>query len=628
MLLAPTGVAAINIDGTTIHSGLGIKCHGNFYQLKDKQKTILRNKLSEVRLIIIDKILMVSRKLFFQVHQRLIKIFGSDKDLPFANQSVIVCGDMYQLPPVRPSTIYSEVRNINNATIHEITSAGLWHLFKTAELTEIMRQRSDNTLIEVRNKIRVGNIDDFADNVLASSVVSTESDSFHNNTLRIYSENEPANLHNKEMLSKVDPSLVLIKPVDVFPKNITYSEKELQYLRTAKPRDTGNLTYLLELKVGAKVMLTGNINLDDHLINGQFGQIMAFQINNLQVTKIYIKFHDQKAGLKAMLNDIFGKSKRWIPLERSESTFTLKRKAGVIHRTQFPVTLSHACMIHKVQGISRHDVVISFDLNKQKSILPGQIYVTLSRLTNLQGMYLIGNYSKSAIKANNSAAEEYRRLRVEQSFLPLSFGNAETETLTIRLLNTRSLNKHAIDIECTSSIIDTDLLCLTETQLVPGQNTATVQDILNNFNFFFNSGIDKFESVAVCYLKSIQVFQVFNINGISIFSVNKSSFFEDNLRIALLYKKQSIPISIFSNSIDRLMASEQVDIVLGNFNIEALDLQQSIFFNNLLTVYDIVVDEPTHLGGSLIDQVYVRISNLHQVFVIFSFQIMMQLKLN
>ena len=375
-------------------------------------------------------------------------------------------------------------------------------------------------------------------------------------------------------------------------------------------------------------MLTGNINLDDHLINGQVGQIMAFQINNLQVTKIYIKFQDQKAGLKAMSNDIFGKSKRWIPLERNESTFTLKRKAGVIHPTQFPVTLSHACMIHKVQSISRHDVVISFDLNKQKSFLPGQIYVALSRLTNLQGMYLIGNYSKSAIKANNSAAEEYRRLRVEQSFLPLSFGNVEMETLTITLLNTRSLNKHAIDIECTSSIIDTDLLCLTETQLVPGQNTATVQDILNNINFFFNSGIDKFETVAVCYLKSIQVFQVFNINGISIFSVNKSSFFEDNLRIALLYEKQSIPISIFSNSIDRLMASEQVDIVLGNFNIEALDLQQSIFFNNLLTVYDMVVDEPTHLGGSLIDQVFVRISNLHKVFVISSFQIMMQLKLN
>ena len=572
LLLAPTGVAAINIDGTTIHSGLGINCNGKFYPLKDKQKTILCNKLSEVQLIIIDEISMVSRKLFFQVHKRLIEIFGCGKDLPFANQLVIVCGDLYHLPP----TIYSEIRNINNVTIHEITSASLWHLFKMAELTEIMRQVGDNTLIEVLNKIRVGNIDDFADNVLASRVFSTESDSFPSNTLCIYAENEPANLHNKEMLSKVDSSLVLIKAVDVFPKNFTYSEKELEYLRTAKPRDTGNLTYLLELKVGAKVMLTCNINLDDHLINGQVGQIMAFQRNNLQVTKTYIKFHDQKAGLKAMLNYIFGKNKRWVPLERSESTFTLKRKAGVIHWTQFPVTLLYAGTIHKVQSISLHDVVISFDLNKHKSFLPGQIYVTLSRLTNLQGMYLIGNYSKSAIKA-----EEYRRLRVEQLFLPLSFENVKMETLTITLLNTHSLNKHTIDIVCTSSITDTDLLCLTETQLVPGQNTATVQDILNNFNFFFNSSIDKFESVAVCYLKSIQVFQVFNINGISIFSVNQSSFSEDNLRIALLYKKQSIAISIFSNTNDRLVASEQIDIALGDFNIDALDLQQSIFVNNL-----------------------------------------------
>ena len=410
LLLAPAGVAAINIDGT-IHSGLGINCNGKFYPLKDKQKIILRNKFSEVRLIIIDEISMVSRKLFFQVHQRLTEIFGCGKDLPFANQSVIVCRDLYQLPPVRPPTIYSEIRNINNVTIHEITSAALWHLFKMAELTEVMRQGGDNTLIEVLNKIRVGNIDDFADNVLASRVVSTESDSFPSNTLRIYAENEPANLHNKEMLSKVDSSLVLIKAVDVLPKNFTYSEKELEYLRTAKPRDTGNLTYLLELKVGAKIMLTCNINLDDRLINGQVEQIMAFQRNNLQVTKIYIKFHDQKAGLKAMLNDIFGKNKRWVPLERSESTFTLKRKAGVIHRTQFPVTLSYACTIQKVQGISLHDVVISFDLIKQRSFLPGQMYVPLCRLTNLQGMYLIGNYSKSAIKVNNAAAEEYRRLR-------------------------------------------------------------------------------------------------------------------------------------------------------------------------------------------------------------------------
>ena len=71
MLLAPNGVAAININGTTIHSGLGINVGGKLCPLSEQHRAALRNKLSEVRLIIIDEISMVSSVLFFQVNQRL-----------------------------------------------------------------------------------------------------------------------------------------------------------------------------------------------------------------------------------------------------------------------------------------------------------------------------------------------------------------------------------------------------------------------------------------------------------------------------------------------------------------------------------------------------------------------------
>ena len=70
LLLATTGAAAINIDGTTIHSGLNIPCHGKIFPLSDKNQAILRNKYSEVQLIIIYEISMVPRKLLYQVHQR------------------------------------------------------------------------------------------------------------------------------------------------------------------------------------------------------------------------------------------------------------------------------------------------------------------------------------------------------------------------------------------------------------------------------------------------------------------------------------------------------------------------------------------------------------------------------
>ena len=95
LLLALTGGAAVNIDGKTIHSGLGINCKEHLFSLNDQQKASLRNKLSEVSIIIIDEISMVPRKLFIQLNHRLIEIFGCNKNILFAGLSVLVCGDLF-----------------------------------------------------------------------------------------------------------------------------------------------------------------------------------------------------------------------------------------------------------------------------------------------------------------------------------------------------------------------------------------------------------------------------------------------------------------------------------------------------------------------------------------------------
>ena len=92
-LLAPNRVAPININGATIHSGLGINVGGKLYPLSEQHRAALRNKLSEVRLIIIDEISMVSNLLFFQVNQRLTEIFRYSGKEPFAGLPYTVCGD-------------------------------------------------------------------------------------------------------------------------------------------------------------------------------------------------------------------------------------------------------------------------------------------------------------------------------------------------------------------------------------------------------------------------------------------------------------------------------------------------------------------------------------------------------
>ena len=91
---------------------------------------------------------MVSSVLFYQLYQRLNEIFGCVTELPFAGLPVLVCGDLYQLPPVKGTPIYCNTGNMRG-----FFSLELWRGFKIAELTEIMRQQGDSEFILLLNKI-------------------------------------------------------------------------------------------------------------------------------------------------------------------------------------------------------------------------------------------------------------------------------------------------------------------------------------------------------------------------------------------------------------------------------------------------------------------------------------------
>ena len=158
LMLAPTGVSAVNVDGVTIHSALSISPDRNFGKclpkLSDKMRCQLQNKYSELSVIIIDEISMVSNKLLLQMHQRLVEIFRCSSGKPFAGISVIVCGDFYQLPPIQQRPVYANFADSMLNICH------CWSLFKIAELTEVMRQRGDQVLINLLNNIRLGVVKD------------------------------------------------------------------------------------------------------------------------------------------------------------------------------------------------------------------------------------------------------------------------------------------------------------------------------------------------------------------------------------------------------------------------------------------------------------------------------------
>ena len=135
LVLAPIGVAAINVDGTTIHSALGIPVNcktQTLPKLSDAKRSELRNLYSEIEVIIIDEISMVSNITLTHIHQRLCEIFGCNLNEPFAI-TVLVVGDLLQLPPVKAQYVFipppGPFANLFS----------LWSLFKMCELTEVMR---------------------------------------------------------------------------------------------------------------------------------------------------------------------------------------------------------------------------------------------------------------------------------------------------------------------------------------------------------------------------------------------------------------------------------------------------------------------------------------------------------
>ena len=95
LLLGPTGISAVNMGGTTIHSGLGIKPGPKLLGFSDKMKASLRNRLSEVRLVLIGELSMVSSDIFNQVYARLLEIFLCAVSVAFAGLAVALLGIFY-----------------------------------------------------------------------------------------------------------------------------------------------------------------------------------------------------------------------------------------------------------------------------------------------------------------------------------------------------------------------------------------------------------------------------------------------------------------------------------------------------------------------------------------------------
>ena len=189
LLMAPTGVAAININGKTINTALAIpkKTSDNLPAMSDQKKTQMRMLLADLKLIIIDEISVAGNTTLLHIHQRLKEIFGTSHAHLFAGISILAIGDMYQLPPICRKPVFANYKNDVFNLYHP------WHLFTMIELVDIMRQKDDQPFAELLNRLRTASQTEEDIKCIQSRSVDPSNVNYPSDALHIWSENDPVN---------------------------------------------------------------------------------------------------------------------------------------------------------------------------------------------------------------------------------------------------------------------------------------------------------------------------------------------------------------------------------------------------------------------------------------------------
>ena len=353
-VLAPTGVAALNVRGQTIHSFFGFKPNVTLSKVRklseEDPKVLIVQKLDT---IIIDEVSMVRADLLDCV-DKFLRLNGRDSEQPFGGIQMIFIGDLYQLPPIVSyaekeyfSTLYPSPYFFD---AHVIQQTNLTLL----ELTTVYRQK-DPAFIEILNAIRSSQISRNHLTLLNARFDSTYQLDPEQLSMYLTTTNARAKEVNDEHLSRLSG----------IPHEVagtvegTFEEKDLPTDRT------------LGLKEGAQVMCIAN-DPAGNFVNGTVGKVLGWDKEGVQVKLDTGKICVIEKYTWEMFRYSVGK-------DGGLTTETL----GTFR--QIPLKLAWAVTIHKSQGKTFERVVIDLE---RGTFAHGQLYVALSRCTSLEGMVL------------------------------------------------------------------------------------------------------------------------------------------------------------------------------------------------------------------------------------------------
>ena len=241
-----------------------------------------------------------------------------------------------------------------------------------------------------------------------------------------------------------------------------------------KRSDTGGLLAVLKLAIGARVMLTANVDVSDGLVNGARGEVVhVITTTDNKVSKVLIKFDNPHVRLHAIQSSqYYSVYNDAVPLSKHEAIFLAQgRRGSEVTHLQFSLTLAWATTIHKVRGLTLDEIVVDI---KGGHFSPGQVYVAFSRVKTLQGLHIL-NFNTSAIKKSDKVHEEMCRLNTKQ-LATVPQLQCHSLSVTLALLNIRSIRAKLPDILHDESLSCANILCFCETWLSPLDSFPPIHD--------------------------------------------------------------------------------------------------------------------------------------------------------
>jgi hypothetical protein len=396
-ITAPTGVAAINAGGVTLHSFFQLPfgpilpdTTSSRAQYRYSKKKI--NTIKSLDLLVIDEISMVRADLLDGIDTILRRFRYSA--LPFGGVQLLMIGDLHQLPPVAKSDEWQLLRRYYSSPYFFSSTALAKTETLTIELQHIYRQ-ADSHFIEILNKVRNNALDSSSLARLNERVIHNFSPTDDEGYITLCTHNRNADLINSKKLEELPDTPF------IFEAEIEGDFPEQNYPAASS----------LRLKKGAQVMFVRNdLAAEKRYFNGKIGTISHISKNSIRV----------KCSMDGDTIEV--EPATWENIEYSldqETQEITEKKIGAFN--QFPLRLAWAITIHKSQGLTFDRAII----DAQAAFAHGQVYVALSRCRTLEGLVLSAPLLPQTIKTD-AAVLKFSNEANDKAPDPTQFQSART----------------------------------------------------------------------------------------------------------------------------------------------------------------------------------------------------------